>query len=64
MVAGEKPDFDDFTVSIPVKNIDNHSFLFKNAGESWHGVKALTSPEGKFRKLFNVIFESNQSSKG
>jgi hypothetical protein len=57
MVPGLNPDFDDFTVSIPVKNMDNHSFLFKNGSEAWHGVKALSSPEGKFRKLFNVIFE-------
>ena len=37
--------------------VDNYSFLFKNAVDSWHGVRALTCPPGKFRKLFNVIYE-------
>lgn len=60
LVPEPNPDFDDFAVSIPVKNMDNHSFLFKNNANAWHGVKALTCPEGKYRKLFNVIFEENQ----
>lgn len=53
---GHAPDFSDFDKETIVSNMDNHSFLFKNGPEAWHGVKPLTSPEGKYRKLFNVIF--------
>jgi hypothetical protein len=55
-VATLAPDFKDFTKSTVVSNINNHSFLFKNVREGWHGVKRLHCPEGYYRKLFNVIF--------
>lgn len=55
-VPGMAPDFHDFAKETAVSNMDNHSFLFKNSRDAWHGVKALTCPEGKYRKLFNVIF--------
>lgn len=51
------PDFSDFTTAIPTQFTNNHSFLFKNTPNAWHGVKPLTCPEGKYRRLFNVIFE-------
>ncbi len=51
------PDFEDFAIAIPAEITNNHSFLFKNTPEAWHGVKPLTCPEGKYRRLFNVIFE-------
>ncbi len=50
------PEFEDFEKIISVDIVDNHSFLFKNIPTSWHGVKPLTSPEEKFRRLFNIIF--------
>lgn len=56
-VPGIAPDFQDFTKETTISNMDNHSFLFKNNSDAWHGVKALTCPEGKYRKLFNVIFD-------
>lgn len=52
------PEFTDFTSEIPAQIIDNHSFLFKNTPDAWHGVKPLTCPEGAYRRLFNVIFET------
>lgn len=51
------PDFSDFSTSAAAHVLDNGSFLFKNTPEAWHGVRRLTSPPGKFRRLFNVIFE-------
>lgn len=51
------PDFSDFTTVIPTELTNGHSFLFKNTPNAWHGVKPLTCPEGKYRRLFNVIFE-------
>jgi 2OG-Fe(II) oxygenase superfamily len=57
LLAAENPEFEDFSKAIPVQITDNHSFLFKNNPDAWHGVKPLTCPEGKYRRLFNVIFE-------
>jgi hypothetical protein len=57
LVPGQTPDFQDFTTSTAIQNVDNHSFLFKNTPSAWHGVKPLTCPTDKYRKLFNVIFE-------
>lgn len=54
------PDFKDFTTAIPTQFTNNHSFLFKNTPNAWHGVKPLTCPQGKYRRLFNVIFEFPQ----
>lgn len=56
------PDFSDFNTVIPTQFTDNHSFLFKNTPNAWHGVKPLTCPEGKYRRLFNVIFEFPRSN--
>lgn len=67
LVLGDKltetmnPDFSDFTTVMPTQLVDNHSFLFKNTPDAWHGVKPLTCPEGKYRRLFNVIFEFPQT---
>ncbi len=55
-VPGITPDFHDFERETIIPNMNNHSFLFKNTQEAWHGVKPLHCPEGKYRKLFNVIF--------
>ncbi len=51
------PDFPDFATSTPVQTLDNHSFLFRNTPDAWHGVAALTSPDDRHRRLFNVVFE-------
>jgi hypothetical protein len=56
------PDFSDFTTVIPTQFTNNHSFLFKNTFKAWHGVKPLTCPKGKYRRLFNVIFEFPQTN--
>jgi len=52
------PDFADFASVIKAEVLDNQSFVFKNTPHSWHGATALKCPPGKYRRLFNVIFES------
>jgi hypothetical protein len=52
------PDFVDFETRDEARIVDNHSFLFKNTPNAWHGVSALTCPTGSYRRLFNIIFEA------
>jgi hypothetical protein len=52
------PDFEDFQTELAVDIRDNRSYLFKNTETAWHGVRALACPEGSYRRLFNVIFET------
>ena len=59
--SGLNPDFSDFETEEASEIRDNHSFLFKNTLEAWHGVRALSAPPGNYRRLFNVIFHENES---
>lgn len=56
-VEHDHPDFEDFQTCDAAEILDNKSFLFRRAPNSWHGVEALTCPMGRQRRLFNVIFE-------
>src|SRR4051794_29905699 len=56
--AAMNPDFGDFETCEAARIVDNRSFLFKNTPQAWHGVTALTSPTGSYRRLFNIIFET------
>lgn len=56
-VPGGAPDYGDFADVASVELIGNCSFLFRNRAEAWHGVRPLTCPEGRYRRLFNVIYE-------
>ena len=51
------PDFDDFERSYAANALDNHSLIFLRKGDSWHGVREITCPEGRLRKVFIVVFE-------
>ena len=62
--AAMNPDFTDFATRDEARITDNHSFLFKNTPHSWHGATALACPEGSYRRLFNVIFETPQVGAG
>lgn len=68
LILGEKkvesnaPEFSDFGYSISINNMDNHSFLFKNTPDAWHGVRPLSCPENHFRRLFNVILQAPSPS--
>ncbi|WP_235777127.1 2OG-Fe(II) oxygenase [Rhizobium mesoamericanum] len=63
-IGAMNPDFADFETSAAACITDNHSFLFKNTPSAWHGATALTSPDGSYRRLFNVIFETPRRSVG
>lgn len=51
------PRFNDFARRTPIKVLNNHSLLFQNTDNAWHGVEALRCPAGAMRRLFNVVFE-------
>jgi hypothetical protein len=52
------PDFADFAREWSVPFLGNRSLLFRNTAEAWHGVRPLRCPEGRHRRLFNVVFEA------
>lgn len=60
--ADLNPDYADFDLVRPVEFLDNHSFLFKNTPDAWHGAHPLRCPEGRYRKLFNAIFAPPERS--
>ncbi len=62
-IADLNPDFSDFTSESASEILDNHSFLFKNTHDAWHGVKTLTCPEDRYRRLFNVILHAPETKK-
>ncbi len=51
------PDFDDFDSTRTADCSDNRSLIFLRRGNSWHGVRRLTCPEGRYRRVFIVVFE-------
>jgi hypothetical protein len=48
------PSFEELTVVAAHGPTGNQSLLFQRTPQSWHGVKPLTCPEGKLRKIFSV----------
>jgi hypothetical protein len=54
----ENPEFADFSHSWEANNIGNTSLIWKNSPLAWHGVRPLAAPEGSFRKIFTVVFDS------
>lgn len=55
--AQSSPDWEEFDKAIPAETEGNRSLIFGRRGNSWHGVRALTCPEGQYRKVFIVVFE-------
>jgi hypothetical protein len=51
------PRFEDFDRVIAAENMGNRSLLFARRGNSWHGVRELTCPEGALRKVFIVVVD-------
>ena len=49
------PSFNDFPRATESRSIGNYSLLFRRNGNSWHGVRPLTCPEGALRKVFIVV---------
>lgn len=55
--SDSNPDFGDFDSARGGVCIDNHSLIFLRRGDSWHGVREITCPEGRMRRVFIVVFE-------
>jgi hypothetical protein len=55
--TGSAPAFEDFDAEYPAETADNRSLLFGRRGNSWHGVRRINCPEGKYRKVFIIVFE-------
>ncbi|MFN8549852.1 MAG: 2OG-Fe(II) oxygenase [Candidatus Obscuribacterales bacterium] len=53
--AHSAPSFDAFNVVAASKIMDNHSFIFHRTENSWHGVRPLTCPPERLRKVFIVV---------
>jgi 2OG-Fe(II) oxygenase superfamily len=51
------PCFEDFDRVQAARTGENDSFIFARRGNSWHGVRELTCPEGVYREVFIVVFE-------
>ena len=51
------PDFGDFDESMMAVSIGNRSLIFRRTRNSWHGVKAISCPEDRMRKVFIVVVE-------
>lgn len=49
------PSFDDFKEVAASTITNNHSFIFKRTEHSWHGVRPLTCPSDRLRKVFIVV---------
>jgi hypothetical protein len=49
------PAFEDFDNIIASECIGNYSTLFERRVRSWHGVRELTCPDDKLRKVFIVV---------
>lgn len=56
-VDRQNPEFEEFATQNQSNILNNHSFLFKNTPTAWHGVRALTCPQGYYRQLFTVVIE-------
>ncbi len=50
------PEYDDFDRTHTVPILNNKSLLFKNTPDAWHGVEPLQCPQGKYRRIFTVVF--------
>lgn len=50
------PKFEDFGDNVMASEaLGNRSLLFARGNKSWHGVKEIHCPEGKYRKVFIVV---------
>ena len=55
------PEFDDFDRVEQSVAMGNRSLLFRSEGVAWHGVRAVTCPEGHFRKALIVVINKNRN---
>ncbi len=53
------PGFEDFTQAWTANAMGNRSLLFQRQGNSWHGVRPLSCPEDRLRKVFIVVVNAD-----
>ena len=51
------PRFEDFPWFADSESLGNRSLLFARRKKSWHGVREIQAPEGRYRKVFIVVVE-------
>jgi hypothetical protein len=56
------PEVSDFEQQYGFSIVNNKSMLFRNTPNAWHGVDRISCPPGKYRRIFNVIFEKTSNS--
>jgi hypothetical protein len=61
--AESNPGFDDFDQEWVADTMDNRSIIFGRKNNSWHGVRAISAPEGKMRKVFILVYENTHPGK-
>jgi hypothetical protein len=49
------PAFEDFDEIITCKSEGNRSAIIERSARGWHGVRAITCPEGHMRKVFIIV---------
>ncbi len=49
------PGFEDFDRIVAADAGRNRSLLFTRRGDSWHGVREITCPDGYYRKVFIIV---------
>ena len=55
--AQSSPAWEEFDTAMPAETAGNRSLIFGRRGNSWHGVRELTCPDGAYRQVFIVVFE-------
>jgi hypothetical protein len=58
------PAFEDFDREIASDTRGNRSFLFARRDTSWHGVRTIHCPEGRYRKVFIVVINDRLRAAG
>ncbi len=49
------PSFEKFDHTTPARALGNRSLLFRRGAKSWHGVRVVSCPEDRMRKVFIVV---------
>jgi len=54
-LSSSRPDFSEFQLVAAPETMDNRSMLFQRNDRSWHGVRPLSCPPDRMRKVFIVV---------
>ncbi|MFP6781114.1 MAG: 2OG-Fe(II) oxygenase [Gammaproteobacteria bacterium] len=60
MPSRSSPTFDDFSGEVATQTLGNRSLLFTRTDHAWHGVRPISCPENRFRKVFIVVINRNR----